>query len=100
MKQHRHAPEVEAELDGIWYHIATKSGSVEIADRVIENITERFWLLARNPHIGRRRDDDLRPGLRSTLRMITLSSIAIENDGVLILHVVHENRDIQALFSE
>jgi hypothetical protein len=36
MKQHRHAPEVEAELDGIWYHIATKSGSVEIADRVIE----------------------------------------------------------------
>jgi len=46
MMQHRLAPEVEAELDGIWFHIATKSGSIDIADRVIENITDRFWLLA------------------------------------------------------
>jgi len=65
MKQHRHAPRGGGGV--VWHldHIATKSGSVEIADRVIENITERFWLLARNPHIGRLRDDDLRPGLRS-----------------------------------
>ncbi len=100
MKQHRHAPEVEAELDGIWYHIATKSGSVEIADRVIENITERFWLLARNPHIGRLRDDDLRPGLRSFPADDYIIFYRIESDGVLILHVIHGSRDIQALFGE
>ena len=38
--------------------------SFEIADHVIDNITERFWLLTRRPHIGRTRDD-LRPGLLS-----------------------------------
>jgi hypothetical protein len=41
---HRLAPEAEAELDDIWYYIATESGSIEIADRVIDSITDRFLL--------------------------------------------------------
>ena len=57
--------EAEAELDEIWIHIAVESGSTEIATRVVDNIAERFWLLARSPFIGRRRDEDLRPGPRS-----------------------------------
>ena len=76
MMQHRLAPEVEAELDGIWLHIATKSGSMDIADRVIENITDRFWLLAKNPHIGRRRDADLRPACAAFLLANTSSLTA------------------------
>lgn len=55
----------EAELDGIWFYVATESGSPEIASRLIDIITDRFWLLAKNLQIGRRRDSDLRPGLRS-----------------------------------
>ena len=47
--------EAEAELDEIWIRIAIESGSSEIATRVVDNITERFWLLARSPFIGRRR---------------------------------------------
>ena len=39
----------EQDLDNIWYEIATKSGSVEIADGVIESITETFALFARSP---------------------------------------------------
>jgi plasmid stabilization system protein ParE len=74
---HRVAPESEAELDGIWYYLATESGDLEIADRVIDSITERFFLLARYPHIGRRRDEDLRPGLRSFLAASMSSSIAL-----------------------
>jgi toxin ParE1/3/4 len=62
---HRLAPGAEVELDEIWFWTAKESGSVEIADRLIDSITERFSLLARHPHVGRRRDDDLRPGLRS-----------------------------------
>jgi len=54
---HRVAPRAEAELDGIWYYLAKESGSIEIADRVVDSITERFFLLARYPHIGRRRDE-------------------------------------------
>ena len=53
-------PEVEAELDDIWLYLARESGSIEIANRVIDAITERFFLLGRQPQIGRRRDHDLR----------------------------------------
>jgi plasmid stabilization system protein ParE len=57
---HRLAPQVEAELDEIWYYTARESGSIEIADRLIDFITERFLLLSRHPYIGRSRDHDLR----------------------------------------
>ena len=49
---HRLAPQAEAELDNIWYYVAKESGSIEIADRLIDSITERFYLLARHPHMG------------------------------------------------
>jgi len=37
----------EAELDGIWYYLAKESGSIEIADRVVDSIAARFFLLSR-----------------------------------------------------
>ena len=43
---HRVAPEAEAELDNIWDYVAKESGSIEIADRLIDSIAERvstFW---------------------------------------------------------
>jgi toxin ParE1/3/4 len=58
-------PEAQADLDEIWLYVTHESGSVEIATRLIDAITERFWLLAQHPQIGRQRDHDLRPGLRS-----------------------------------
>ena len=36
------APEAEADLDGIWLRIARESGSIDIANRVLDNITKRF----------------------------------------------------------
>src|SRR5258708_34590024 len=54
----RVAREAEAEIDAIWYYIAKESGSIEIADRMVDSITERFFLLSRSPHVGRRRDED------------------------------------------
>jgi toxin ParE1/3/4 len=62
---HVRSPQADSDLDSIWYYVATESGSVEIADRLIDSLTGRFFLLANYPNIGRRRDDDLRPGLRS-----------------------------------
>ena len=100
MSEFRLSPEAEAELDGIWIHIARESRNTDIATRVVENITERFWLLARYPYMGRRRDDDLRPGLRSLPADDYLIIHRIEHDDVvLILHVVHGSRDIAALFN-
>jgi toxin ParE1/3/4 len=100
MSEFRLLPEAEAELDGIWMHLARESGSVDIATRVVESVTERFWRLARYPRIGRRRDD-LRPGLRSLAAgdYIIVHRV-MEEEVVLILHVVHGSRDIPALFGQ
>lgn len=99
MSEFRLAPEAEAELDDIWLHIARESGSIDIATRAVENITERFWLLARYPYLGRARDEDLRPGLRSfPADDYVIIHRIVEDDVVLILHVVHGRRDLGALF--
>ena len=94
---HRLAPEAEAELDNIWYYIAKESGSIEIADRVIDSLTDRFFLLTTHPHVGRRRDEDLRPGLRSFPVGEYLIIYRVEREDVFILHVIHGSRDIEAL---
>ncbi len=96
---HRRAPEADTELDDIWLYIAKKSGSVDIADRLIESITQRFYLLARNPFVGRTRDEDLRPSLRSFPVGEYIIIYRIEDDDVVILHVVRGSRNIQALFT-
>lgn len=46
---HRCAPEADIDLDDIWYYVATKSGNAGIADRLIDSITDRFFLLANHP---------------------------------------------------
>jgi plasmid stabilization system protein ParE len=67
--------------------------------RVVENITEHFWLLARHPYLGHTRDEDWRPGLRSfPVDDYLIVHRIIENDVVLILHIVHGRRDIAGLF--
>jgi plasmid stabilization system protein ParE len=65
MSGFRVLPAAESELDDIWFYVARHSGSINIANRLIDTIAEQFWLLGQHPHIGRRRDHDLRPGLRS-----------------------------------
>ncbi len=94
---HRLAPQVEFELDDIWYYVARQSGSIEIADRLIDSITDRFFLLANHPYVGRLRDD-LRPGLRSFPVGQYVILYRIDDADVLILHVVHSHRDIQKIF--
>ena len=97
MARHHLAPEVETELDEIWFRIASESESLEIADRFIDTITSRFWTLARNPYIGRRRDEDLRPGLRSFLVGDYVILYRIHGKSVHILHVLHGARDLPNL---
>ena len=92
---HRLAPEVETQLDEIWYYTARESGSTQIANRLIDSITERFFLLAGFPHAGRLRSD-LRPKLRSFPVGDYVIFYRIEGEDVHILHVVHGRRDIEA----
>ncbi|HWM71981.1 MAG TPA: type II toxin-antitoxin system RelE/ParE family toxin [Steroidobacteraceae bacterium] len=94
---HRLAPGAEIELDEIWFWTAKESGSVEITDRLIDSITERFFMLARHPHVGRPRDDDLRPGLRSFPVGRYVIIYRVESEDVLILDVIAAARDIEPL---
>lgn len=93
---HRRAPQADADLDEIWYYIVKESDSIEIADRFIDSLTERFLLLARHPHVGRLRDD-LRPGLRTFPVGRYVILYRVEDEGVLILHVVAADRDLDRL---
>jgi hypothetical protein len=43
---HRVAPRAEADLDGICFYVAKESGSIEITNRLIDTITDRFLVLA------------------------------------------------------
>jgi plasmid stabilization system protein ParE len=50
---YRLAKRAEADLDDIAYYIAMESGSLEVAERVIDAITGRFPFLANHPYSGR-----------------------------------------------
>jgi toxin ParE1/3/4 len=94
---HRLALQVEVELDEIWYYIARDSGNMEIADRLIDAITDRFFPLGNHPYVGRLRDH-LRSGLRSFHVANMSSSSRINGIDVLILHAMHGRREIEAMF--
>ncbi len=92
------SPQADSVLDSICYYVASESGSVEIADRLIDSLTGRFFLLANYPNIGRRRDDDLRPGLRSLSVGEYVIIYRLRDEDVLILRVLRGSRNIEALF--
>ena len=97
MSAFRVSPEAEDQLDAIWLHVARESGSIDTANRIV-NRTDRFWLLARQPWIGRSRDD-LAPAMRSfpAEEYVILHRIE-EDETVAILYVFHGSRDIEAFF--
>lgn len=95
---HRVSTRAEGDLDDIWYYVAKESGSIEIANRLIDTITDRFFVLASFPYIGRSSDYDFGPGCRSVTVGEYVIVYSVENDYALILRVVHGCRDLDALF--
>ena len=43
---HLIAPQAETDLDDIWFYVALDSGSMDIASRLVDSITDRFFFLA------------------------------------------------------
>jgi toxin ParE1/3/4 len=95
---HHAAPRAELDLDDIWLHVARESGSIEIANRLIDNITDRFFVLARFPFMGRSRDEDLGVGTRSFPVGDYVIVYTVEAEDVFILRVVPGRRDLGTLF--
>jgi toxin ParE1/3/4 len=92
------APQAESELVDIWIYVAEESGNAKIADRLIDSIASSLLLLSAYPYLGRRRDKELRPGLRSFPVGSYLIIYKVIGDDVLILHVAHGRRDFESLF--
>ena len=96
---HRLAPQAVEDLYGIWSYVTTESGSVEIANRLIDSITKRFLLLAHHPYLGRVRDEDLGSGTRSFPVGEYVIVYGLNGTDVLIFRVVHGHRDLASWFA-
>jgi len=96
---HRLSPQARADIDEIVYYVAIESGSLEIADRVLDSIYSRLLLLGDYPHAGRQREN-LRPGLRVFPAGRYLVLYRVEGHDVLIQRVVRGSRDLDALLLE
>jgi toxin ParE1/3/4 len=94
---HRIAPRAEADLDDIWVQVARESGSMEVASRLIDALTERFYLLTNFPQAGRKRDAEFGFGVRSFPVGAYIILYLVEGGDVLILRVVHGSRDFEGL---
>ncbi len=95
---HRLSPQARTDLDRIWDYIVTNGGSEDIANRQIDSITARFYLLTSHPRIGRARDDDLGQGMRTFPVDNYVIVYCIEGNDVLILRVAHGRQNLIALF--
>jgi len=97
---HRVAGEVEVDLDEIWFYVATESGSIDVATRLVDSLTDRFSFLAGFPYAGRIRDDDFGAGMRSFPVGEYVIVYCVEGDYVSILRVVHGKRHLGDLFGK
>jgi len=89
--------QAEEDLIDIWLTIA--HDDVRTADRLLDDIDDRFSLLAEQPHLGRARPD-IAPDLHYLpvrRYLILYREIA---DGVEIVRVVNGARDVQMLMSD
>jgi toxin ParE1/3/4 len=86
----------EQDLDEIWSYVADASPSA--ADRLIDDIIDRFNLLAEQPRMGR-----LRPEFGEGVRSFTVENHVIyyrHESEVLIARVLHGRRDQAAAWAE
>jgi len=84
-------PEAIADLDGIWGYIGRDNPAA--ADRMLDELNERFVLLSKNPEIG-----ELQPLLADgTYRRFTHRNYVIYyrplEDGIVLVRVLHGARN-------
>jgi toxin ParE1/3/4 len=94
MKRIRVSALAGRDLGDIWFYVATNSGSYEIADHLVESITETFPLFARAPEAGTRRDE-VAPGLRGFPVGNYIVYYTATERNVVVARVLHGRRDQQ-----
>jgi len=90
----RHA---ESELDEIFLYWSRRAG-LEAADRLIDSITERFWLLGEHPDAGKPLDE-IAVGVRCFPAGKYLIYYRRTRRGTEILHIFHGARNQKRAWS-
>lgn len=90
---HRVAPAATDDLDDIWIHIAKADSGMDVATRLVDAITDRFFFLASFPYLGRTRENDFGAGSRSFSVGEYVIVYCVEGEDVFILRVVHGKRE-------
>jgi toxin ParE1/3/4 len=94
--RYRVSKDTEKDLDEIFLYWAKRAG-VKVADRLIDNITERFWLLGEHPAAGRPAEE-IAPGVKCFPAGSYLIYYQDTRQGTNILHVFHGARDQKTAF--
>lgn len=92
--------DADQDLGDIWLHVATESGSPDVADSLIVELTRSFLTLARFPELGRLRDHELGAKRRSHASQGYVIVYTVQETDVWILRVVHGRRDVAALLDQ
>ncbi len=94
---HQLTPEAEIDLDDIWWYVASQSANMDIADKFVDSITDRFPFLASFPYAGRIRIE-FGKGRRSFPVGEYLIVYSVKGEEVVILRVVHGKRQLEDIF--
>jgi toxin ParE1/3/4 len=96
MSLYRLSKEAEQDLEDLWTYIAERNDVA--ADRQVANLLNRFPMLAQFPTMGMSQDQ-LLEGLRSFPVKPYLIFYILIPDGIEILRVIHQARDVEDYFS-
>src|SRR5262245_23695294 len=95
---YRVSKDAKRDLDEIFVYWAKRAG-FHVADRLIDEITDRFWLIGENPHAGRS-SDEIASGVKCFQAGKYLIYYRKVRRGVEILHVFHGARDQKRAFKK
>jgi toxin ParE1/3/4 len=92
MSLYRLSKEAEKDLEDLWVYLAERN---DIAgDRQVARLLDRFPMLAQFPTMGISRDR-----LLAGLRSFPVKPYILIPDGIEILRIIHQSRDIKDYFS-
>jgi toxin ParE1/3/4 len=94
--KYRVSKDAEQDLDGIFRYWA-KRASLKVADRLIDSIADRFWLLSEYPEAGKP-SDEIAAGVKCFPAGKYLIYYRLTRRGTDILHIFHSAQDQRRAF--
>ncbi len=96
--RYRVSSDAGRDLDEIFLYWAKRAG-LEVADRLIDGITERFWLLGEHPDAGRP-SPEMAAGVKCFPAGKYLVYYRKTRGAVNILHIFHGAREQKSAFKK